>query len=496
MIGLRAPRFKAGFFPEKDSASALTPLPRRGYKSLVNDPENVQETAPAPAAARPDLSASKVRGAVKGGRVAEILETFRALSPVRRAELFVQLVGEEQKAILSEAPPPFVASLLADSDSASLEDLLTHIDPHSIAPALRLIPPDALADIVLRLPAGKADALLDEVDGALRGDVRKLMTFDPRTAGGVMTTRYLSVPDVVSVERALEIIRGAGRADTPSYIYIVDAYGKLAGVAPLRALLMARPQDPVHSIMVKSVTRLRSGATLAEIVAMFQQYHFVSLPVVDEKDRLVGIVALTAIKGALQEEQAQVLRGITGIDPQERLQQTLVAMKGRLPWITVTILGGLGCALIAGFFRRTLEEMVVLGIFLPIVLSLGESIGAQTTSVVLSTLAEGPAAGGELRSFMVKELLVGLLAAIYSGVLVAASSLFWHGNPRLGLLIGGAVLVSVAWAAFLAVIIPGLMKRWRVNPAIASGPLVLALADFSTLLVYFGGATLFMAWLR
>jgi len=180
----------------------------------VTEPENVPQAA-APEA-KPDLSASKVRGAVKGGRVAEILETFRALSPVRRAELFVQLSGEEQKAILAQAPPPFVASILADCDSASLEDLLTHLDPHSISPALRLIPPDALADIVLRLPAEKADAILDEVDGVLRGDVRKLMKFDPNTAGGLMTTRYLSVPDVVSVERALEIIRGAGRADTPS----------------------------------------------------------------------------------------------------------------------------------------------------------------------------------------------------------------------------------------------------------------------------------------
>jgi magnesium transporter len=456
----------------------------------------VNEKETPPADLTPDLSASRVRGAVKGGRVAEILEIFRALSPVRRAELFVQLKGEEQKAILAQAPPPFVASILADCDSASLEDLLMHLDPPSMAPALRLIPPDALADIVLRLPPGKAGPLLDVVDAALREDVRKLMTFDPSTAGGLMTTRYLSVPDVVSVERALEIIRGAGRADTPSYIYIVDAYGKLAGVAPLRALLMARPQDPVHSIMVKTVTRLRSSAPLPEIVAMFQQYHFVSLPVVDDKDRLIGIVSGDAMKEALQQGQDQVLRGITGVDPRERLQQTLVAMRGRLPWITVTILGGLGCALIAGFFERTLAEMLVLGIFLPIVLALGESVGAQTTSVVLLTFAEGPTAKGELRAFLLKEILVGLFAAVYSGIVVAASSLLWHGKPRVGLLIGGAVLVSVAWAAFLAVIIPGLMRRFKVNPAIASGPLVLALSDFSTLLVYFGGATLFMTWMK
>src|SRR5581483_6422927 len=170
----------------------------------------------------PDLSATKLRGAVQSGRVAEILEQFRALSPVRRAELFVQLGLDQQKAILAGAPPPLVASILADCDSASLRDLLLGTDPASIAAALRQIPPDALADIVLRLPREQADRILEAVDPSLRGEARKLMTFDPSTAGGLMTTRYLSVPDVVTVDRALEIIRGAGRADTPSYIYIVD----------------------------------------------------------------------------------------------------------------------------------------------------------------------------------------------------------------------------------------------------------------------------------
>jgi len=118
----------------------------------------------------PDLSASKVRGAVKTGVVAEILEQFSALSPVKRAELFVQLDLEEQKALLAGAPPPLVAAILADCDSASLQELLMGTEPASISGALRLIPPDALADIVLRLPPEKADAILNAVDGILRAD--------------------------------------------------------------------------------------------------------------------------------------------------------------------------------------------------------------------------------------------------------------------------------------------------------------------------------------
>ncbi len=442
-----------------------------------------------PSGGVPDLSPTALRGAVRSGRVSEILASFRDLPPVRRAELFVQLRVDEQKAILAEAPPPLVASILADCDSASLEETLLQIDPASIAPALRLIPPDALADILLHLPEEAAAKALEVVDPQLRADVRKLMTFDPKTAGGLMTTRYLSVPEVVTIERALEHLRASGRADTPSYIYIVDAYGKLVGVAPLRGLLMARPQDAVRSIMVGNVTKILASEPQEEVVRLFRLYHYVSLPVVDDKDRLIGIVTLQGMKSALQSGEEQVIRAITGVDSRERLKETLVAARGRIPWITVTILGGLGCAAIAAIFKRTLEEMVVLGLFMPVVLALGESIGAQTTTVVLATFAGGGVSGKELAAFLFKEVLVGLLAAVYSGAVVSAASLLWHGNPRMGGLIGASVFISVSWAALLAVLIPGMMKRLRVNPAIASGPLVLALADFSTLLVYFGGAT-------
>jgi magnesium transporter len=123
-------------------------------------------------------------------------------------------------------------------------------------------------------------------------------------------------------------------------------------------------------------------------------------------------------------------------------------------------------------------------------------VGAQTISVALSAMAGGTISRGELGRFVLKELRVGVLVGLYAGLAVSATSLLWHGDPRLGVLIGGAILVSVSWAALLAVVVPSAMRRFRLNPVIASGPLVLILADLSTLLVYFGGATLFFRFLR
>lgn len=243
--------------------------------------------------------------------------------------------------------------------------------------------------------------------------------------------------------------------------------------------------------MVKHVVRLRASAPLDELIRVFNEHHYVSLPVVDDKDRLIGVVTSDDVLGAMRRTEAEVIRGVTGADPREALKETLVAVRGRIPWITVTILGGLGCAFVASFFKRTLEEVIVLGIFVPVVLALAESVGAQTITVSLSALAGGQVSRGEMLRFVFKELRVGILVGLYSGLAVSLASVLWHGDVRLGALIGGAILVSVSWAALLAVVVPSLMRSLRANPAIASGPLVLTVADLSTLLVYLGGATLF-----
>ena len=434
-------------------------------------------------------SPSALRAAIKAGRTTEAAAVLGSLTPGRRAELFVQLRPAHQKAILDVVAPELAAQLLADSDSRRVADAFAAMDATAKSKILPLIPPDHLADLLLHQQA--AAQTLDLLEPALREEVRKLLAFAPDTAGGIMTPRYLSVPEVVTVGRALELLRESPGAEGPSYVYVVDAAGRLAGVVPLRRLVTAGARTDVGSLMVRNVVRLKSDLPRADIISVFGEHRYVSLPVVDDKDRLIGIVTFDDVMALMREGERQVLQGLTGIDPRDALKETFAATRGRIPWVLVTILGGLGCAVVGGFFQKTLSELVVLALFVPIVTALGESIGAQTTSIVLSTFAGGGMTTAELTRFAIKEFLVGLLVGLFSGVIVSLASLFWHGNPRIGLLIGGAVFVSVAWTALLAVFIPGLMRRFKVNPEIASGPLVLALSDFSTLFVYFGGAAMF-----
>jgi magnesium transporter len=471
----------------------------------MSEPDEDQNSAPAPAAAAappaavlsPEPSVAEIRRTLREGRIAEVVTCFQGLAPRLRAELFLNLRVPDQTALLAVAPPELAASLLADSDSKSISGLLSRYDLPSLKPTLRLIHPEDLADILLHLPVDRRDEALSALDAETAAEVLGLMTFDPESAGGLMTPRYLSVPVVVSAGRALELLRTGKEAAAASYVYGVDAQGRLQGVVPLRTLLLANPRKEISSVMVPSAVRLKVSTPVQEIVEVFSRHHYVSLPVVDDRDRLVGIVTADDVMKEMRRLEDLVLQGVTGVDAaRERLRETFAATRGRLPWITVTIAGGLGCAFIGKLFEQTLAESVMLGIFAPLVLALSESIAAQTASVVLSTLASGTLDASERRAFTLKEISVGLLVAVYAGVVVTGLSHFWHGNPRLGLLIGGSILVSMVWSAILAVSIPVLLHRFRVNPAIASGPLVLTIGDLSTLGVYFGAAAVFLPYIR
>jgi magnesium transporter len=456
----------------------------------------VNETAPPPPLIPEELNPTAVQRAVKEGRNAELIESLRKLAPIPRADLFIRLRPPEQKAILADTPPALAAAILADCDLGSLRATLADLDFETIRAALPLVPAEHLADIALQLPEERREKMLGLLAPELASTVRDLLRFDPHTAGGMMSPRAIRVPEVFSAARALETIRGDRHGGGASYIYVVDRAGKLIGTLPLRRLLMAEPRQPIEPLVHRGAVKVRASAPRDEIVGLFNEHHYVSLPVVDDQDRLLGIVTFDDVMAAMRADEERIVEGITGADPREALGTVVGAAGGRLPWVTVTILGGLGCAVVAGLFQATLKEAIILGIFIPIVLALGESVGAQTTSVVLSSLISGDVKGAQVGRFLLKELAIGLVVGLYAAAAVGLVSYFWHGNAWTGACIGGAIALSVAWAALLGVAIPGAMVRFRVNPAIASGPLVLALADLSTLFIYFGLAALLIDRIR
>jgi len=402
-------------------------------------------------------------------------------------ESFLDLAAEEQAATLERLGPKEGAAILRETDSRSLRDAMRLLGAEKLSPFLAEIPPDDLADLFVHISGAEREALLAALGAELAADVRRLLEYAPDTAGGMMSTRYASVPSVFTVARALDAIRVASRVDAVSYIYATDAGGRLTGTVPVRALLLAAPETRVQDLVSRAIVKLGVRDPRETVLASFRQNHFVALPVVDDHDRLVGVVTADDAVAAEHERADELAYSATGLDAREPLMNTVRAARSRVPWITVTILGGLGCAAVAGAFRSTLERLVVLGLFMPIVLGLAEAVTAQTTAIVTRTLLGG---GAGLGRFLAKEVLIGVLVGVYAGTVVGAVSLAWHGRWTLGLAIGTAIAASIAWSALIAVLVPLGLRRFKVEPSVAGGPVALTIADLSTLAIYFGVAAL------
>ncbi|HKS16652.1 MAG TPA: magnesium transporter, partial [Planctomycetota bacterium] len=289
----------------------------------------------------------------------------------------------------------------------------------------------------------------------------------------------------------LELLREHAKAAAIDYVYVVDAGGRLKGTLPVRALLAATPGARVQDVMSRNLVKLSARQPKDEVVRAFKGHHYQALPVVDDQERLVGIVTAESVLSAVRAQEDEIVFAATGADAREQELRTEVAFTRRLPWITMTVIGGLGCAFIAGLFHATLERAVVLGIFVPLVLAVSESVAAQTATIVLKTLLTGDIPRGALSRFLMKEVAVGLLIGLYAATLVVLASMLWPKSDfRLGIVIGCSVVLGVCWSTLVGVAVPTILRRFRVEPSVAGGPVVLMIADLFTLLFYFSIASL------
>jgi magnesium transporter len=425
-------------------------------------------------------SPGRVRAALRRGEKVDV-----------RPEVFVQLEPSEQAAVLDRASSAQIILLLREGDSRSVVDGLTMFGIERAIPYLRELAPEDLADLALHLKSDYRERLMEALDPPLAAEVSTILSYPPDTAGGMMTPRYASIPDVVPVARALELLREQARAEAINYVYVVDANGRLAGTLPLRALLAAEPGARVQDVAARDIVKLRARQPKEEVVHAFKGHHYQALPVVDEQDRLVGVVTAESVVTAVRHQEDDILFGATGADAREPELRTEVAASRRLPWITMTVLGGLVCAFIAGLFKHTLERTVMLGLFVPLVLAVSESVAAQTATIVLKVLVTGDIPKGALLRFLLKEVAVGLLIGLYAAVLVVLASMLWPDSDfRLGIVIGCSVVLGVCWSTLVGVAVPTILRRFRVEPSVAGGPVVLMIADVFTLLFYFAIASI------
>jgi len=292
-----------------------------------------------------------------------------------------------------------------------------------------------------------------------------------------------------SVGEALERIRSTGLEERIFYFYVVDGEGRLSGVVPARKLLTEPLERRIGEVMVPRVLSLSEAATLLEACECFILHKFLAIPVVDGKKRLLGIIDVSLFTDEVMElstggNNDQLFQTI-GIHVQEIQHASPVkAFRVRFPWLAATVSGGVLCAVLAGAFEATLQQKVVLAVFMALVLGLGEAVAAQSLALTVQSLPATRIRWRWLRGKLLREAFTAALLGFLAGGSVALMvGLFWRDLPA-SLSIGGSVVVSILVAALLGILVPVLLRMVRWDPKIAAGPITLAAADLFTVTCY------------
>ncbi len=369
-----------------------------------------------------------------------------------------------------------IAALADALGVAYFRDVMSRLGSDVGAGLLRNLPQEFRAQVLAALPQEKTSTL------------NEILSYAPGTAGALMAKEVLAVPVESNIGAVTEYLQSIpeDRKGKVSYIYAVDHNRRLRGVIQVRDLVFYPPQKPVHEILKSPVVQVETGMSQMDVARLLQRHRYLGLPVVNLEQRLVGIISADSVMQVFEEEAVDDLAKMVGTSSDEfRTLSVGKIISSRLPWLFINIASGLCCAFIMGLFKNNLQTIATLFLFIPVILGLSESMGVQGATIVVRNIAMGRVSAKGLRALFLREILVGIFIGIACGVLVGSAASLWKVNRLTGLALAVSLPSSIIIAAVLGFLFPLLFKRFKIDPAMASGPLVLALCDIQALIIYF-----------
>ncbi len=390
------------------------------------------------------------------------------------------------------------SDILGEMEEAARTPLMELVDPRELAELVEEMPTDDAADLVGDLNKEVAEEVLSHVAEEERQEIRELLVYDEDTAGGLMESDFVAVPQDATVDMAIEAIRRAAEeVESIYYVYVVDERGNLTGLLRLRDLLISPGAMRVNEFMWTDVTSVPPDMDQEDVARLVQQYDLAAIPVVDDSGRLMGRITHDDIADVLEEEIEEDLRRMAGVGDEDIIERSsLRVAASRLPWIMIGLVSALGAGFIIEYQEHMLRQYLVLATFIPVVMAIGGSIGVQSSTIVVRGLATGQADLINLGSRLFKEMRVGLVMGLICGLSVGFIAWFWQGAYQLGVVVGLSMLMAILVAATLGAAVPVLLDRLKVDPALASGPFMTMSNDIVGLLIYFGLASNLLRWFQ
>ena len=417
------------------------------------------------------------------------------LHPANLADVAEALPRDRLAQLMRALPAARAADVLEYLDEELRSELLEELSARQAAELVSQMTPDDRADALEDLEEGRADAILSEIRGDARGETERLLAYEPDTAGGLMTTEVVAVPEAASVDSALESVRAAaraGRKEAMYAIYALDAAGVLRGVFSLRELLAAPPGSRVLDIAWQDVVSVPPSADREEVARLTSKYDLVAVPVVDTAGRLLGAVTVDDVIDAMVEEQTEDVQRLGAIEPLDapyfQAGFWSIARK-RAGWLVLLFVAELLTATAMARYEATLAGALALVFFVPLIISSGGNSGSQSATLITRALAVGDVELRHAWRVLTREGLQGLALGTFLGVFGYVRVLL-GGNPTsMALVVGMTLLAVVVTGTLVGATLPLIFTRLGFDPAIASSPFVASFVDVAGILIYFSVAT-------
>jgi magnesium transporter len=352
-------------------------------------------------------------------------------------------------------------------------------------------------DILAHVPRSHHDQLISEMPALEAAEVRSLEQFPPDTAGGIMTTDVTALSEDLTVEDAIsELRRLSDEMEQMYYVYVVDKRRHLVGVLSMRDLILAKPDRRLGQIMHPEVRSVPATMDQEEVAHLFDKYGYLAMPVVDGRNRLIGIVTVDDVVDVMREEATEDVQKMFGAGAEERLtSRWQFSFKMRVGWLVVNLATAFMAGSVVGAFQDTLTRLTLLAIYMPIVAGMGGNASAQAMAVAVRGLAIGKVDRKLLWHVIRREMLVGLFSGLSIGLITAGIALMWHHRPVLGLVVGLALMLNLTLACISGASIPFIMKKLGFDPAQSATIFATTLTDTCGFLGLFMLAKVFMKWL-
>ena len=418
-------------------------------------------------------------------RAADVADLVEHLNPEERIYLFESLEPESAGDVLVEIEGPVQEKILGDLDNQAITEIVEELDS------------DDAADLVGDLPVERAKQIIETLDDEVSEEIERLLPYPEDTAGGIMALEFVAVHEDDTLAQAIDVVR-AKREDVVNffYLFVLDDYGRLVGVVSLKDLVVEPAGRKIREIMNPEVISVPVYLDQEEVAQLFKKYDLVTVPVVDDNHRLVGRITHDDIIDVLEEEADEDISRMAGVIHQEIAEESsLKISRARLPWLVAGLFGGVLAAGVINEFENTLQRVITLAFFFPVIMAMGGSSGTQAATVIVRGMATGDINIINIGKRLWVELRVSFINGIICGILLGIIVSLWLSNVSLGMVVAVSLVIIVLSSGFIGAAVPLILNKLHIDPALATGPFVTTLNDILSLLIYLGLITIFFRFM-